>query len=233
MENLNLDSLRLSQPEQEALSGLEISDLTVGRAYRLSLFRSPRRVLAWLSAQLLLLGVALVLWAPVALLLGRSSHLGGNAANAIRVLPLGVGGAIATTLTITLYRLHQGRRLATLTHLLDEIDRFNEMLSALEILDELRSVNPAQVPLENRDTVLEALHLTRASLVCGLTTERVMRKHQRFMARRQDLYANIEQNLASLQAFNLDAEANEYGRLLNEALQIGTAVHQELRRPEQ
>ena len=57
----------------------------------------------------------------------------------------------------------------------------------MEILEELANKG-SRLNLENREDVLEALHLTRESLVCGLMTERVLRKHQQFMARRQEMF---------------------------------------------
>ena len=102
------------------------------------------------------------------------------------------------------------------------------MVAAVEILEELGSTQNSRLNLENKHEVMEALHLTRESLVCGLMTERVMRKHQRFMARRQEMFSSIERNLATLQLLQVSDEASDYGRLLNEAIQIGTSVHREL-----
>ncbi|NEP19073.1 MAG: hypothetical protein F6J97_19610 [Leptolyngbya sp. SIO4C1] len=225
----NLDNLRIPQREIDQLTGLDISETSMGWAYRLSLFRSSKQILSWAVTQLLSFGVALILCLPVTLLLGRSVTGSAQTSTALSFIPLGVGAAIALTLGWMGYWLYQGRRLSTLNHLLDEIDRYHEILQAIEILDELQQVNPKSLSLDNRETVLEALHLTRENLICSLMTERVMRRHQRFIARRYDLFASIENNLAALQAFQVDAEAGEYGRLLNEALQIGASVHRELK----
>ncbi|MEO0533469.1 MAG: hypothetical protein AAF215_06335 [Cyanobacteria bacterium P01_A01_bin.123] len=224
----NLDNLRITQRELDELTGLDINDISMGWAYRLSLFRSSKQIVSWFSTQVLTLGVALILCVPVTLLLGRSLSGSAQNANVIVFLPVGLGVAIALTLLWMSYLLYRGKQLTMLNHLLDEIDRYNEILKAVEVLDELQAVNSKSLNLDNRETVLEALHLTRENLICGLMTERVMRKHQRFIARRYDLFANIENNLATLQAFQIDAEASEYSRLLNEALQIGTSVHDEL-----
>ena len=86
---------------------------------------------------------------------------------------MGGVGAIALTTAWTTYRWQEGKRLIVLSHLLDEIDRFNEMVAAVEILEELGSTQNSRLNLENRQEVIEALHLTRESLVCGLITESV------------------------------------------------------------
>ncbi|PZO58002.1 MAG: hypothetical protein DCF15_06140 [Phormidesmis priestleyi] len=225
---VNLDNLRVSQQELDQLTDLDISEVTMGWAYRQTAFQ-PQRRLAWFSDLLLTIGVALVFCVPVTVLLARA--ISGDDTQVIwRWLPVGGVSAVALTMAWTTYRWQEGRRLITLSHLLDEIDRFNEMVAAVEILEELGSAKNSSLNLENRQEVMEALHLTRESLICGLMTERIMRKHQRFMARRQEMFSSIERNLATLQLLQVTDEASDYGRLLNEAIQIGTSVHQELSR---
>lgn len=224
--NTNLDNLRIGSKELDKLTDLDISETTMGWAYRQTAL-SPQRRLAWFSDQLLTFGVSLIFCLPVTMLLTRAAS--GDDMQAVwRWLPVGGLGAAALTTTWAGYRWREGKRLITLSHLLDEIDRFNETVSAVEILEELGSTQNSRLNLENRQEVLEALHLTRESLVCGLMTERVMRKHQRFMARRAEMFSSIERNLATLQLFQVSDEASDYGRLLNEAIQIGTSVHREL-----
>ncbi len=225
-ELANLDNLRISSRELDKLTDLDISDVSMGWAYRQTAF-APQRRLSFLSDQLLTVGVALVFCVPLTLLMSRA--VSGDDMDAVwRWLPVGGLGAVALTATWTTYRWKEGQRLITLSHLLDEIDRFNEMVAAVEILEELGSTQNSRLNLENRHEVIEALHLTRESLVCGLMTERVMRKHQKFMARREEMFSSIERNLATLQLLQVSDDASDYGRLLNEAIQIGTSVHREL-----
>ncbi|MEM8503591.1 MAG: hypothetical protein AAF716_10610 [Cyanobacteria bacterium P01_D01_bin.1] len=222
----NLDNLRITQRELDNITGLDIGDVTIGWAYRQTAF-APEHRLALLSELALLLIVSLIFCLPLTLLLTRS--LSGDSVQAVwGVLPFGGLGAIALTIACAYYRWREGKRLLTLSHLLDEIDRFNEMVSAVEILEELGAAKNSSLSLENKDDVIEALHLTRESLICGLMTEKVMRKHQQFIARRQEMFSSIERNLATLQLLRVNDAASDYGRLLNEAIQIGTAVHREL-----
>lgn len=222
----NLDNLRIGPKELDKLTGLDISPTTMGWAYRQTMF-VPSRRFSWFTEQLLTLGVSLIFCLPITLLAARA--FSGDDIQAVRRwIPVGGVGAVALTTAWTTYRYREGKRLTILSHLLDEIDRFNETVAAVEILEELGSTQNSRLNLENRSEVLEALHLTRESLVCGLMTERVMRKHQRFMARRAEMFSSIERNLATLQLLKVSDEANDYGRLLNEAIQIGTSVHREL-----
>ncbi|MEN8445527.1 MAG: hypothetical protein ABG776_11005 [Cyanobacteria bacterium J06555_13] len=227
MSGVNLDSLRITNRDLDELTGLDISDLSMGWGTRLSVFCRPRLRLAWLINQGLVLSVALVLWLPVCLVVGR--NLVGQATGVF--MGVGLGGAISTTVAHGLYGIHKGAQLKVLSHLLDEVDRFNEMIKAMEILEELRQADGSsrRLSLDNPDAVKEALHLTRESLICGLMSDKIMRKHQRFIARRHELFASIETNLSSLQTLEASDMAGDYGQLLNEALQVGTSVHQELR----
>ncbi len=225
MSGPNLDSLRITNRDLDELTGLDISDLSMGWATRLSVFRHPRLRWVWLMNQGLVLAVALVLWLPISLVVGR------NLAQQTVGLFMGLGGAISTTITYSGYGIYRGQQLKVLSHLLDEVDRFNEMIQAVEILEELRQADHTskRLSLNNPEAVKEALHLTRESLACGLMSDKIMRKHQRFIARRHELFANIETNLSNLQTLQAAEIAGDYGQLLNEALQVGTSVHQELR----
>ncbi|MGD1862942.1 MAG: hypothetical protein ACFB0D_00155 [Phormidesmis sp.] len=222
----NLDNVRITARELDQLTGLDIGDVTMGWAYRQTAF-APAVRLSFITEQLLSLGVACIFCLPVTLLVARAAS--DNSTQTVWIwMPFGVLLAIALTLTWTCYRWREGKRLITLSHLLDDIDRFNETVSAVEILEELGAAKSSRLNLDNREEVLEALHLTRESLVCGLMTEKVMRRHQQFIARRQEMFSSIERNLATLQLLQVSDEAGEYSRLLNEAIQIGTSVHQEL-----
>lgn len=238
----NLDNLRITDRELDDLTGLDISSVTMGWAYRQTALAPAQRI-SLLSEQVLNLCVACIFCLPITLMLVKA--FSGDSVEAVRRwLPLGLVGAIALTLFWAFYRWREGKRLLTLSHLLDEIDKFNEMVAAVEILAELEAAKHSRQSsaistqatgsqtnraLENREDVIEALHLTRESLICGLTTEKVMRKHQQFMSRKQEMFSSIERNLATLQRLQVGDEASEYSRLLNEAIQIGTSVHKELR----
>jgi len=97
-------------------------------------------------------------------------------------------------------------------------------------IDRLTAAGNLQANLINRADAIEALQITRESLVCALRTERIMRENKDFIDRRYELFANIESNLAALMAVNVSDRATEYGRLLNEALEIGMSVHKEVRK---
>lgn len=226
-----LSDLRITPDEVENLTGLSVSDLSVGGAIRPIIFQQSKRFLAFVLTELLTLGVILIFCLPIGLLIARNlGELSTGVASAIKLLQVSFLVSIALLLLWNLYRWLKLKSLRLLVSLLDEVDKHNEIIDALEIVDQLSAIKNSQVSLGDREEVIGALNATRESLVCALMTEKILRKHQRFMARRHELFANIESNLATLRSLQVRDQASEYGQLLNEALQIGCSVHEELRR---
>lgn len=231
-----LDDLRITTDDLDTLTGLDISDTFMGRAVRPSVFRIPKRLMSFVLSEIMTLGLIVIFCLPASLVIAKSiPGFTDSATNTIQFLQISLG------ISLSIFALWNGfiwlrsSALKTLAHLLDDVDKHNEIIDALQVLDELTAVqNTATLgvnstsPLENRADVLQALSATRESLVCGLMTERVLRKHQRAMTRRHDLFTNIETNLATLQRLQVDQAANDYGHLLNDALQIGMSVRHEI-----
>jgi hypothetical protein len=122
----------------------------------------------------------------------------------------------------------RARSFKTLMRLLDEIDRFNELIRAVDVIDRLDDVTPDSGHFENRLEILNALNVTRDSLISGLMTEKILRENRGLLSRRQDLLTHIETNLSTLSVMEVSDEASDYSRILNEALQIGTIVQREM-----
>ncbi|MEG3929246.1 hypothetical protein [Microcoleus sp. T3_D1] len=138
--------------------------------------------------------------------------------------------SLAITVAWNVYKWVKAKPLATLAGVRDEVEKYHEVTPALDIIDRLTAAGKLQANLINRGEAIEALKITRESLVCALKTERILRKNQQFIGRRYELFANIESNLAALMALDVSDLATEYGRLLNEALEIGMSVHKEVRK---
>jgi hypothetical protein len=225
----DLEDLKITQKEVETLTGLEISDTFMGRAYRPSLFRQPKRLLSFLMTEVFTLGLILIFCLPISLIIARNiGGLTGDAGSTLRFLQITLGISIAIAIAWNLFLWQTSKRMKTLAHLLDEVDRHNEIIEAVHIINELGSIKNSTITLIDQEDVLKALSATRESLTCALMTEKILRKHQRFIARRHELFSSIETNLAALKALQINHQANEYGQLLNEALQIGMNVYQEI-----
>jgi len=111
--------------------------------------------------------------------------------------------------------------------LLNDVDRYNAVIQAIDINDQIEAAGNPEVRIQEREKVIEALHLTRADLVRALKTERILRENKNFILGNAELFAN---NLAALTTMQVTEKATEHGKLLNEALQIALDVQYEMKK---
>jgi hypothetical protein len=110
--------------------------------------------------------------------------------------------------------------------LLQDVERFNSVIKAIEINDQIEAAGNPEVSLKERRKVIDALKLTKADLIRALKTERILRENKNFIISNTELFTN---NLAALTAMQVNEQASEHGRLLNEALQIALDVQYEMK----
>jgi hypothetical protein len=110
--------------------------------------------------------------------------------------------------------------------LLNDVERYNAVIKAIDINDQIEAAGNSGVSLNERKKVIEALKLTRNDLIRALKTERILRENKNFIVSKLELFAD---NLAILTAMQVSEQASEHGRLLNEALQIALDVQQEMK----
>ena len=231
MIKLDLDELIISEKELEELSGIALSDGFAGDFYRSTALRDRQKLFSLLLNELPIFCVTLVVSLPVALLVTRSRvNSVSDSVIFVWVLQITLGLSLAITIGWNVYKWIKAKPLATLAGLLDEVEKYHEVIKALDIIDRLTAAGNLQANLMNREDAIEALKITRQSLVCALRTENILRENKDFIGRRYELFANIESNLAALMALDVSDRASEYGRLLNEALEIGMSVHKEVRK---
>ena len=231
MIQADLEQLKIPEKELEDLSGIALSDGFAADFYRSAALRDGKKLFSLLLNELLIFCLTLVVSLPVALL--ANQHNVGSFSDAeifVRVLQITLALSLAITVAWNVYKWVKAKPLATLAGLLDEVEKYHEVIQALDIIDRLTAAGNLQANLISREDAIEALQITRESLVCALKTERILRENQKFIGRRYELFANIESNLAALMAVDVSDRATEYGRLLNEALEIGMSVHKEVRK---
>ncbi|MBC1258428.1 hypothetical protein, partial [Trichormus variabilis] len=110
--------------------------------------------------------------------------------------------------------------------LLNDVDRYNAVIKAIDINDQIEDAGNTGVSIKEREKVIDALKLTRADLIRALRTERILRENKNFILGNTELFTN---NLATLTAMQVTEQATEHGRLLNEALQIALDVQYEMK----
>jgi hypothetical protein len=145
------------------------------------------------------------------------------------ILLLWSGGTIQTGLYL-LWKLKSKFLKQNMTNslriLLNDVERYNSVIKAIDINDQIEDVGNLGVSIQDRETVLEALKLTRYDLIRALKTERILRENKTFIIKNSDLFAH---DLSTLASMEVTEEATEHGRLLNEALQISLDVQREMK----
>ena len=106
-------------------------------------------------------------------------------------------------------------------NLLAEITQYNTVVKSVEIKEELIAAGNQDVSLTDRKKLRTTLETTRKNLLSALKTERILRQNRTFLARNQEL---LDSSLTPVQALQVKNEANEYAKLLNEALQLSQDV---------
>lgn len=231
----DLKALKIDEGELETLSGLDVNDLFVGGifggTYRPSVWRDSKKLFFFCLTEISVFVLILVFTLPIGFILTQNPTPEiGEIQRALQFLIINLSVAGVLMVGWNFYLWNKQKSLASVAKLLDEVDKYNEVIKAVEIIDKLAAVGHLPANLINREEVLEALRVTRESLVCALMTEKILRQHKSFIARRHELFANIENNLLTLRTLEVNSQANEYGRLLNEALQIGMSVYKEVKK---
>ncbi len=205
----DLQGLKISPGELRRLSGVSFNDVltppTLGK-FSAEIFKT------------LLIGFLLVL----------SYLVLSNLAPTYRFILMGIHGIAAILILLEDWlKIRFTHKNKILVNLLEDVERFNGIIQAIDINDQIEAAGNPEVSLENRQNVIEALELAREDLVRALKTERILRKNQYFIARNPELFAN---NLTALAALQVSDRASEQGKLLNEALQIALNVQTEMRK---
>ncbi|MEP0869417.1 hypothetical protein NDA01_06355 [Trichocoleus desertorum AS-A10] len=205
----DLQSLEITKGELRRLSGMRRGDL---------LIPPTRRQVSWEILRTLL-AIALLGLSYWVLALNFANHT----FLLIALHLSAVVGLIVDDVQTILF----SQKNRHLINLVMDVDRYNAVIKAIDINDQIEAAGNSEVALNNREQVIEALALTRADLVRALKTERILRTNQRFIARHSDLFDN---NLTALATLQVNDQASEHGRLLNQALSIAVDVQAEMKK---
>lgn len=135
---------------------------------------------------------------------------------------LAIALVIVVPLTVAIVRwLWRKKTLPkALVTLLNEVDKYHAVINKVDANDQL--VTELDIS-RDRNLVIAALQLIREDLVYALKTERSLRSNKDLTATNADITNKLES--VAIQS----THSSEYGRMLNEALQIGSSV-QEMRK---
>ncbi len=229
----DLENLQMTKEELETLVDLDTSTALAIDAYRGFILKNPKRMLSVLLTELFIFMLVLIFVMPVSLILLRNAgSLPVNTDGITRLLIMISSISLLGVLIWNVYFWQQVKQVKSLARLINKVDKYNRVIQAIALLDELESASRSPSRCNNLSTrkeVIQALSITKETLSSALQAEMLMRKHRKFLSNHYELFANLEENLTSLMSFSLSDRVDEYSRLLNESLQIGISVHKELK----
>ncbi len=227
---INLETLILNQEELENLVNLDIRTSIVVNFYRAFNFKKSQQIFSVVITEISLLILILVSILPLTLITLKNSQLLPTTNYGInQLLFLLLICSLACLLLINIYIFRQAKALQSLAKLMEEIDKYNEVIYAIALMNYLDSASEVKY-IQNSEEVTELLQVTKKSLISAINFEKVIRKHQGFLTNRQGLLTSLESNLTTLMTFDPSSTAQEYQQILNETLQIGLTVHKEVGR---
>ncbi|NES83019.1 MAG: hypothetical protein F6K10_17330 [Moorea sp. SIO2B7] len=230
---LNLDDLQITQEERENLINLNIINTIALDFCQGLIIKNSRNIFSLLLTELFSFILLLIVIMPVSLIIIRNS-IGVSQAQAMekQILLIILAISLFCLFIWNLFLWKQAKKVKSLAILINEIDKFNGVIQGIDMLKEIESTktNSQLESSHNIEEAIEALRITRESLINALKVEEIIRKHQYLMGSRYQLFANLENNLVNLMSFETNNDAREYGQLLNKTLEIGMTVHKEVRK---
>jgi hypothetical protein len=231
----DLKGLEISQRELQQLTNLPVNDeliLVVNKIKELAnkfieKARGPE------AATAVFIGVSSLVFSYLILSAIATVLMPGLAipSGILFVLLLACGGCVTQYILYFIWKqrnkIVQANITPSLKILLSDVERYNNVIKAIYINDQIEAAGNEDVSIKERNKVLDALSLTRTDLIRAVKTERILRENKSFIISNSDLFAN---NLPTLSALQVSEQATEHGRLLNEALQIALDVQLEMKR---
>jgi hypothetical protein len=114
--------------------------------------------------------------------------------------------------------------------ILEEVDKYNTVVKAIEINQQLVAAGNQDLNLANKEKVIATLATTRENIIRALKTERILSKNRAFIERNKELLVG---NLIALEALQVTEEASEYTKMLDNVLQIAQSVQVEMKQLEE
>lgn len=227
---IDLENLKLNQEKLDELMDLDIFTSILIDFHRAFSFKKQQQILSVIITEISLFILILVCIFPLTLIaLKNANHLPINHDRTNYILLVLLIFSLTCLGLINFYIYQRAKVLKSLARLMEEIDKYNEVIHTIAIMTCLGSASGVK-HIQNGEEVLQLLQTTKESLISAVNVEKVIRKHQGFLTNRQGLLTSLENNLTILMAFDPGSTAQEYQQLLNETLQIGLTVHREVGR---
>jgi len=238
--NLDSEDLRISDETLQKISGISIHDSFLGEYYRVWAKVSHKEsneekrnaaLLQFSGLELCLFFLTLVIASGTTLLAIKNSW---NSANPNYWIPVAssLGLTALLFLAVNLHVYLNCKPLIYLLNLLNELDNYDRIVTIFYRMDRLMTEGYMEQDPENQNQMIQALKITKDSFIHALKAERLVREYHQIKLP-DDLFNQLDRNLSDLIDFDVQGQDSNYGRLINETLEIGISVHRELRKLQQ
>jgi hypothetical protein len=109
-----------------------------------------------------------------------------------------------------------------LLNLLEDVHQHNKVIQDIKVLDQLKQAGH-QIDLVDRQETIQAVKAAKDEILLALRTERILRENPQFNPE------HLSVDLTALRSLQIRDRVGEYGKLLNDALQVGINVQQKMR----
>lgn len=185
-----------------------------------------------------LLFLSLLFFFPINLIICRKlGWLDSNTTGLVAVSIATVSLSFLTLIVLNYYLWQKIKKLKLLTKLLGKVDRYNQLINNFKVLSNIKFLSNTDND-RNSPSISElkiALNLTKSSLLKSIEIESFVYQQSKghypsaSFYSRDRLLANLEDDLANTFLPEISS-ASEYQDLLNEAVDLGLSVHQEIRK---
>lgn len=224
------DKLKIASEELDNLVDLDIISAIAVDAYGALFLKNYRKIIALLVNELFVILLVLIVTLPAIILWLRS--VGHTSLSLVWLLLLILGSSFAAIFGINYYFWQQVKKIGNLAKLLDDIDKYNQVIQNIEMLHNLEAARKksfAQEP-SDRKVIIEALKKIKANLLAALKVEKIIRKNQQIGFNQYELLSQIEDNFTDLLLIEHSHDSDQYEQLLDEALQISISVQKEVKK---
>jgi hypothetical protein len=230
----DLENLRIDRQEIDRIIDLDlISNLAID-LYRAVVIRDYRHIFSVGLTAVAIFVLSFILIIPLSsIVLKRAGDLVDNTTGFTKLLFIVIGITLLLLFITNFYLWKKSIKLKSLAILIDKLDKYNQLIEKLIVIDKIQSLQKSdrQENYQNNcHSIVEALTITKESLINALRIEKLIRHHQNLTSNRYELLTELENNLVALMSFEPDVQINEYENILNEVLQLGLGIHKEMRK---
>jgi hypothetical protein len=221
-----IGELIISRATVEAIGEQEIGQLTIGWSWRKDVWQKPHKFIQMVSIQIV--GAVMVFTAmmlPIDRLL--SVYRVPNSQIQRFTQLIWVDGIVTTIIVIAANRwiFLRGRRLQNLLKLVEQIDRYNQIVTSIETIEKVTDIATIGTEASSPAGSLEILSKTRQNLLIALEIDKYLRQYPDSAA----IALTIANNLIDLQHLAKQTHPDEYGILLDRAWAIGASIYEEIK----